>query len=226
MSKLPAFVFKGVSIATTYRLQVPESLGGWALCTVNDETGELSIQSDWGNWSYRWSPNPTHLGAPTLTHFLGDRSSADYVANKLWGGGSYGQVFSADLTIAAFRKELCKERLEQGREQRRYGLDSALIRTQPYYTSYDKEPLTAGIAREIWDELGGDIADAKSEELFLERFFNISGHGWMFEEPWNHFETQEAWPFTVLKDAILPVLIEECRKRAAAMPVASEAQQA
>jgi hypothetical protein len=81
--------------ARTYRFRSAEVLGGWALCTVNDSTGELLIVSDWGNWSCLW--NPKHLDSPSLTHFIADRRSYDYLASKLMRGEF--RVLDADATI-------------------------------------------------------------------------------------------------------------------------------
>lgn len=56
---------------------------GWAIFTVCEATGELSVQSDWGEASYRW--NPQHLGIDgddRLKRFLA-RGNGDYVVRKL-----------------------------------------------------------------------------------------------------------------------------------------------
>ncbi len=57
---------------------------GWAIFTINDDTGEFAINSDWGNYSYRWSANPKNLGAPSLTDFLRRTLQRDaaYVIDK------------------------------------------------------------------------------------------------------------------------------------------------
>lgn len=103
--------------ATTYSFRAAVGEFSWACCTVNDATGELAITSDWGNWSHRWSANPEHLGAPTLTAFIGDRGDVDYLARKLQREGNAGRRWSAHGTAAALRRRLCERRLEDGREQ-------------------------------------------------------------------------------------------------------------
>lgn len=104
--------------ATTYSFRAAPGTFGWACCTVNDATGELLITSDWGNWSHRWDPRPSCLGAPTLTAFIGTRGDVDYLARKLQGGGNRaGRRWSAEETARALRHQLCDRRLEDGRER-------------------------------------------------------------------------------------------------------------
>ena len=90
--------------ATTYSFQTTgEGFKSWALCTVNDVTGELNIQSDFGNWSHRW--NTDALGSPTLTAFIGDRSDVDYLASKLQSQRGGGNRWSAGATARALWPE-------------------------------------------------------------------------------------------------------------------------
>jgi len=63
---LPNVAEATISTATAYSFRFAN--GGWAIFTVNDSTGELSIQSDWGEWAHRWHIG--HLGSPTLTKFI------------------------------------------------------------------------------------------------------------------------------------------------------------
>src|SRR3954468_12887558 len=53
---------------------------GWAIFTINDETCEFSIQSDWGVYGYRWLQGG--FGERTLTEFIA-KTSPDYIVNKL-----------------------------------------------------------------------------------------------------------------------------------------------
>jgi hypothetical protein len=104
-----ALELRSVSTATTYRFVSSEQLGGWACCTVNDATGELTITSDWGNWGHRWHVD--HLGRPTLTAFIGDRGGGDYLANKLLRGD--GWRFSAEKTTQELRRRIVERRLRR-----------------------------------------------------------------------------------------------------------------
>lgn len=103
--------------AITYLCRAAPGESGWANCTVNDATGELSIQSAWGSWAHRWSPDPAHLGELTLTVFIGSRGDVDYLARKLQGGGRGGQRWAARATARALRQLVAACRLEHGREQ-------------------------------------------------------------------------------------------------------------
>ncbi len=204
--------------ATTYSF-VTEGDGfkSWALCTVNDQTGELLITSDWGSWSHRWHASPEALGAPTLTAFIGDRGDVDYLARKLQREG-HGQQFSSDKTVHELKRLLCARRLEDGREQlenrlepedfdggrvpKHYrtdlytetGLPLLSHRTVPAPNYYERDRterlpyLTAEKARELWDALES-LADAcgGSEDLFWERFPAISG--------FTDHVTEEPWAY-------------------------------
>ena len=162
--------------ARTYHFRSTQPLGGWALCTVNDETGELIIVSDWGNWSHLW--NPKNLGRPTLTHFIADRCDCDYLANKLLGRRD-AWVLDADATVKKWRKALCARRLAEGRE----GADNP-----PYYLPRN-ERLDANLAREIWDDLGSLHDDEGHEAIFIEHACQIDGFTcWISEEPWEDTE--------------------------------------
>lgn len=237
MVRTPTLTLAKTTQATTFHF-VPEARDfGWALCTVNDNTGELTIQSDWGNWSHRWSANPNHLGAPTLTHFIGDRGSAHYLAQKLAreDGPRSGEEFDAELTVARLRRILVDRRLEEARGWIEYYRDEDpedtpdVLETPPSWatkkaylgTHYgaggwyeDKgEPLTRGIARKIWDELGNLTECGRSADLLIERFFRIQGHAWITDEPWEYLKYSPTPGYLVLLNSILPALIEACRAR-------------
>jgi hypothetical protein len=180
--------------ARTYHLRSSEPIGGWALCTVNDATGELLIVSDWGNWSHHW--NPKHLGSPSLTHFITDRRGYDYLAGKLLGSRD-ARVLDAGRTIAKWRKQLCDRRLSEGREGM-YGL-------------YGDRP-GAYRAREIWRSLGSLFDDEQNESIFIERACQIEGFTrWISSEPWKETEHCYSHEYRVLVDFLLPALAAACR---------------
>ncbi len=170
--------------AVTYSFR-EEGRSGWALCTVNDDTCELSINSDYGRWAHRWHKSGFQ---GTFSAFLSDISSADYLAGKLCHGD--GRSFSARETVKRIRRRLCEQRLEDCRELRARRLDSP---DDPRWRSnraeYDcyglperarresasgdpRRPvylLTRYEARRIWEKLG--TFDGHSNgDLFLEEY--------------------------------------------------------
>jgi hypothetical protein len=200
--------------ATIYSFQTTgDGFRSWALCTVNDATGELLITSDWGNWSHRW--NTDHLGAPTLTAFIGDRDrgAVDYLAGKLQGRRG-GQRFSAEKTAAAFRRMLCERRLEVGRDE---------IERPGSHRGYW---LDRGVARDIWETLGEIAEDCSgSADLFLDRVFQIDGFtDHVDDTPYESLETEQTSEDRALRETILPALIAACaethRTRTASEPPA------
>lgn len=171
--------------ATTYTFR--GELSTWARCTINNSTGELSIQSDWGNWGHSW--HIPHTGHASLSAFFGERASADYIAGKLLGRAGC-TVFDIDATIAHLRGVVIEKRRE-GR-------------------------LDAETARDLWNELGDMDADGaeSSVDLFIERWMTGgSDHLRIIsEEPWEDVQHRPSREYRALVDIILPALIAECAK--------------
>lgn len=213
--------------STTYEFRVASPDMGWALCTVNDGTGELLITSDWGSWSYLWSPNPSHLGAATLTHFIAERNAVDYLADKLLGRRGSSE-FDALGTVAHFHKQICARRLADGQKRnarlRGYGDDrdqEIAIRNGLVDESYGgRTYLTASTARYLWEEiesLGNDVNDDGSPStltLFVERFCQLDNYLLISEEPWEDCQTRETNSSKILRLTILPALVDACRTKA------------
>lgn len=106
---LPLVPAERVVTETTARvIHVRFRPSGWATFTICESTGELSVQSDWGSWSYRW-----HVGARAglgLAEALA-RFDRDYVARKL-------EPDPEEICLEATRQNLRREVLEARREGR------------------------------------------------------------------------------------------------------------
>lgn len=191
----------------------------WALCTVNDQTGELLITSDWGSWSHRWHASPEALGAPTLTAFIGTRGDVDYLARKLQREGRGGERFSEEKTVGVLRRLLCERRLRDGREQlaRRLEPDDydggripnnlmdryteaglPLFSYQEVASPTWQDPLrkerlsylTTEGARVLWDEIGETVGECgPSTDLMFDRLLRLSG--------FTDYVTDEPWNHTM-----------------------------
>jgi hypothetical protein len=214
--------------ATTYRFRAEGDGGfGWAICTVNDATGELVIVSDYGNWAYRWNTSPSALGFPTLTAFLAERGGVDYLARKLQGSRG-GERFSVTKTALAIGRLIALRRLEDGREQleRRWddefpipahvrgydeqGLPTHSHRIPAGYRSgrpwdehgrpYEGLPyLTRDAARELWDKVDAVAYDVgDSADLFIERLPRELYE--IVEEPWNELQHEQTPEDRALRD--------------------------
>lgn len=217
--KTPKLVLTSANAASiTYSFVTQdEGFKSWALCTVNDQTGELLISSDWGCWSHRWHASPEALGAPTLTAFIGGRGDVDYLARKLQGGHGGGVRFSEQRTAEAMRKLLCARRLEDGREQLEGRLEPDDYeggrvpgRLLGQYTeaglpllshrevdSSSRQGrfrkgripyLTAEAARTLWDEIGETIGEcAPNTDMMFDRLLQLSGFA--------DYVTDEPWDY-------------------------------
>lgn len=178
---IPSLKLTGESVSRTFHLR-SESGYGWALATLNDVTGELSIQSDWGDWAYRW--NLDGLGERTLTEFVGSVADEYYLADKLCPDGRHGK---ADLQ--ATRDDVRRKILESRRSGRMN--------------------LSRDDARSLWNftasnEFRYEFEDGIDPEWdILERLLEGDRHYVLVWGP--------TWSYLVLRDAILPVVKRACR---------------
>jgi hypothetical protein len=232
----PLALMSSAASATTYSFATTgEGHRSWALCTVNDATGELLITSDWGSWSHRWDAHPNSLGAPSLTAFIGDRGDVDYLARKLQREGRNGRVFSASETARSLRRRLCGRRLQDGRGQIAGRLEADDLvdgavpgRLRDRFTedglpifgdlgeAYERLPfLSRAEARRIWEAIGAlalDIGDHSSGDLFWDRLSAIDGFlDHVTEQPWDYAQTVQTAEDRALRSSILPALIAACR---------------
>lgn len=219
--KTPKLVLTSANAAAVTYAFVTEGEGfkSWALCTVNDQTGELLITSDWGSWSHRWLASSSALGLPTLTAFIGTRGGVDYLAKKLQGESTRAVRFSEEKTAEALRRLLCQRRLAHGRVQLesrlepeyfvdgkplrhlldRYTDDGLPVysgRTVPAPNYYERDRteqlpyLTAEAARSLWDEIGETVGECSpSIDLLYDRLLRLSG----FLE----YVTEEPWNYVM-----------------------------
>ena len=181
----PAIRETGRSTATAYHFK--DDRFGWAICTVNDVTGELAIQSDWTEpCAYRW--NVDHLGCPTLTEFLAhDRSGYyDYLVNKLLTADRQRR-FCPRKTVKAMRGRISAARRE-GRIDR-------------------------AAARALWSELG-ELSSADELGDFY-RQLEDTDYGQYFADVWEHMAEVPTREAIALDKVILPALVDACRREVA-----------
>lgn len=222
------------SASTTYHLYPRDHATGWALATINDDTCELTIQSDWGNWSYRWHAAGMAMRADgrreTLTEFIADRNEdyCDYLADKLT---SYEErhEFSPERTVAELRSMLARNRLEQGRnlidyydgepdapdvgtdDPPRFGVEWRKVRMR-YGTRDEEWPLTKATARTIYNELG-DIEHTHDVRDFVDAFYKIEGHEWVGEGiEFECLRYEPSYHYYQLLHGILPALVRACER--------------
>ncbi len=79
---------------------------GWASFTLNEDTGEVNIQSDWGNASHWWGFEGR--GKRSLKDFLADRTSVGYLVDKLCRTEELKDVYDGDETLKKLKEDFRK----------------------------------------------------------------------------------------------------------------------
>lgn len=192
LQHIPPFALRTRSAPTTYRFTPDPPVGGWALATVNDATGELSIQSDWGTWAYRW--HTAHLGpgrqsgdgVATLTEFLSCRSpdSCHYIADKLTSAEHCLRwAFSAEKTL-----KYLKERVREDAQ------------------------LSESSITELLAELD-ELPTTDDSRDFVDAFYQIDDHDKIVcDSPGEWIREELTGSYLVLLHRIIPALVEACNQ--------------
>lgn len=156
---------------------------GWAIFTFNNSTGELFIQSDWGNYTHRWIPDPQCLGAADLEHFF-VKAGANYLAEKL---GVVKHQFDGPKTRARLRKELGdrRNRLEIAKSLHKVALDAV---NELDFTSETTFAASFLDCEPIKDALG-------------------------HADPWSEAEHSVTSRFRLFVDQLLPFFLSDMRER-------------
>lgn len=169
---------------TDYYHFVFEEPFAWAIFSINDRTGEFSIQSDWGNWSYRWNIDnlgDTSLKHPKpLTYFLSDRDECSYIVNKFAYNRKDREEFDGEATRKAVKRIIIS--LRQDRE-----LDQAS-------------------ARMYWDRLI-NFDMAHSYMFISEVDYGFADHGVLLEMAYDALHFRQSAHFNILQYKLLPFFI-------------------
>lgn len=155
---------------------------GWASLTWNDATGEVAVQSDWLNGTYRWNTGSFGDKA-TLTDFLADRTSSPYLCDKLFR--DHRSELDGKATRIAIKKEIVDAR-------RAWDIDK------------DQ-------ARQMWED-SYDVVHHSStvESIYLESRDTTLKH--LFSESHESLlKYREPGGYTVMKTTVIPALIKAIR---------------
>lgn len=84
---------------------------GWAVVFIDEDTGTVSIHSDYGDWNFSW-PAPGR-GDSTVKEFF-CTTDCDYLAMKFMLGRR-GEIrkFDHEATVIAFKKRIIERRREE-----------------------------------------------------------------------------------------------------------------
>jgi hypothetical protein len=170
-----------VGTATTYSFRFKH---GWAIFSVNDATGEFHVQSDWGNYQYRWHTG--HLGEPTLTIFLAGMKDAYYVADKLhYGRPQDREEFDEDETKRDLRRRVGER--------------------------YAAGGMSVEEARELLSMV--DDLDWSSGDAFVQSFYDGPEElRKLTDEPYEWARHRLTASYTILTEALLPFFFDYLRR--------------
>jgi hypothetical protein len=149
-----------ISVTAGYtRIEATYPNSSWFSLTLDDDTGVLSLASDWGDYIYRW-PIGGLIPGETFAQFILERTDADYICGKMMSRSQ-----RLELDVAATNEELEKNIRalydEGGHDHDEDDLDSDLrqleewrtideLREMTFYFLEDHEVVDSIIERETF----------------------------------------------------------------------------
>lgn len=173
-----------ISRPVSYRFVFDEgdSWNGWAILTINEDTGEVHLQSDYGNYQHRWTPAHTPEKAhATPMHAFFANASTGYLVDKFGYGGQpdLKSVFDEERTKQEVRALIIESR--RGR-----GFSNAIGKHE---------------ARELWEQLGSWCdADGDLHACATELWKFLGG------EPWGYVYSKPSARHDFLTETLIPFL--------------------
>lgn len=212
----------GTSPATAYHFRPAVSNGcGWAICTVNDATGELQIMSDWGDWSYRWNVSalgPDSSTGEPLTRFLADpgHKHDHYLADKLTSSDrSKRESFDGEQTVEALREHLV-DLFKQ--DDLRVTVLGNIFASPLEPEGRDRRRRMTGREFAALYKALAELEHIDDPRDFVDAFEGIGHHESLSDEPWDFFMRSPTSSYLVLLRTIIPALVDACTERVRAMP--------
>lgn len=182
------------SVSETFYFSL-EGLGSWMSVTVTEDTGELSIQSDWGPAGYRWNPNALGVeGEDRLKRFLGGTSEG-YVWNKC--AIEHGALKAKRIDTKKTKEPLFKKILET----RRKGYDLSYYDGlgKVHYVRFDKDT-----ARMYWEEVERWDLEGSMDLVYMSTPKEVSHL--CDSEPWHAIEEEYTGNAKLWRDTLIPMM--------------------
>jgi len=163
---------------------------GWANVTINDTTGEISIQSDWTNVAYRMHTNalPEQYNTPTKFFIHCCQHDPDYMLRKMRHATGREQpdlkdVVNEKATVKSVKKAV-KEWYQGLSAKRQQEVDYKSLLEELSGLDWDNE-------HEVWEAMSyGELSKWAAYEA-----------EWYF-----HVETERSVDWRFLEEVLLPLL--------------------
>lgn len=153
---------------------------GWAVLTIDEKTGVVSLCSDWGDYMHRWNPAHTGKKGPNAMKEFIAGASLGYLVDKFHYGKHESEryEFDGEATKESIKRTIIQSRISGG--------------------------ISIVAARELWMELKHHI-DLDSAEGFMQSIEGTDLDEFL-DCSYEYIETKSPPSLLFLMDELLPAL--------------------